>query len=225
MSSLGRVLQVGEPLAQPSDGLHGLVDRQRRLRDPDEPVGVANLERGHGIGRVDDLDVVGRLAERALDLLVALVADQQDVVVLGREPHGLLVHLRDQRAGGVDRLQRPRRGRGVHGRARRRARRTRRARPRAPRRSRPRRSRPARRASRRRACCGRSPCARTRARRSARAPSRRRRPRGRRRRSTREERPGARACRWRTWRWSPGESSSGARRTSRSLPSGRRIGT
>ena len=66
------------------------------------------------VGRVDDLDVVGRLAVRALDLLVALVADQQDVVVLGREPHGLLVHLGDQRAGRVDRLQRPRRRRRVH---------------------------------------------------------------------------------------------------------------
>ena len=57
--------------------------------------------------------LVGRLARGADDLLVALVADQQDVVVLGGEPAGLIVHLGDQRAGGVDRAQvaflRPRR--------------------------------------------------------------------------------------------------------------------
>ena len=50
-------------------------------------------------------DVVGRLARGADDLLVALVADQQDVEVLGGEPRGLVVHLGDQRAGRVDRAQ------------------------------------------------------------------------------------------------------------------------
>ena len=58
--------------------------------------------------RVDHLDVLGGLALRALDLLVPVVADEQDVVVLGREPHGLLVHLGHQGARRVDRLQRPR---------------------------------------------------------------------------------------------------------------------
>ena len=48
---------------------------------------------------------LGRLAGGALDLLVALVADQQDVVVVGGEALRLVVHLGDQRAGGVDRLQ------------------------------------------------------------------------------------------------------------------------
>ena len=57
---------------------------------------------------VDELDVLGRLARGALDLLVARVADQQDVVVLAGEPLRLLVHLGDQRAGGVDRAQLPR---------------------------------------------------------------------------------------------------------------------
>ena len=45
------------------------------------------------------------LAGGADDLLVALVADQQDVVVLGGEPPGLVVHLGDQGAGRVDRAQ------------------------------------------------------------------------------------------------------------------------
>ena len=47
----------------------------------------------------------GRLAGRTDDLLVPLVADQQDVVVLGGEPLRLLVHLGHQRAGRVDRLE------------------------------------------------------------------------------------------------------------------------
>ena len=45
------------------------------------------------------------LAGGADNLLVALVPDQQDVVVLGREALGLAVHLGDQRAGGVDDVQ------------------------------------------------------------------------------------------------------------------------
>src|SRR6266542_2350752 len=39
---------------------------------------------------------------------VTLVTDQQDVVVGGSEPLGLLVHLGDERAGRVDRLELPR---------------------------------------------------------------------------------------------------------------------
>jgi len=48
------------------------------------------------------VDVLGRLPSGPDDLLVPLVADQQDVVVVGREPARLVVHLGDQRAGGVD---------------------------------------------------------------------------------------------------------------------------
>ena len=57
------------------------------------------------VGRVHDRDVLGRLAGGALDLFVALVADQQDLEVVAREAHGLAVHLRHERAGRVDRLQ------------------------------------------------------------------------------------------------------------------------
>ena len=58
------------------------------------------------VGRaLDELDVLGRLARGALDLLVAGVADQQDVVVVAGEPLRLVVHLRHQRAGRVDRLE------------------------------------------------------------------------------------------------------------------------
>ncbi len=46
-----------------------------------------------------------RLAGGALDLLVAAVADEQDVVVLAGEPLDLAVHLGDERAGRVDGLK------------------------------------------------------------------------------------------------------------------------
>ena len=70
----------------------------------------------HRVGAVDQLHVVGRLTRGALDLFVTLVADQQDVVVVAGEPLGLLVHLGDQRAGGVDGVQAALRRGLVHGR-------------------------------------------------------------------------------------------------------------
>ena len=48
------------------------------------------------------------------DLLVALVADQQDVVVVVGEPPRLVVHLGHERAGRVDGAQAARRGLLVH---------------------------------------------------------------------------------------------------------------
>ncbi len=69
---------------------------------------------GDVVGGLHELDVLGGLAGGALDLLVPLVADQQDVVVLVGEPPGLVVHLGDERAGGVDGLQRPLLGLPVH---------------------------------------------------------------------------------------------------------------
>jgi hypothetical protein len=58
--------------------------------------------------------VVGGLPGGADDLLVALVADQQDVEVGAGEALGFVVHLGDQRAGGVDGLQVALGGRRVH---------------------------------------------------------------------------------------------------------------
>ncbi len=138
--------------------------------------------------------MVGRLAHRALHLLVAGVADQHDRVALGGELLRLDVHLGHERAGGVDRLELARAGVGVHARARRRGRRRRRSRPRAPRSPARRRSRRARAAARPRACCARSPCARRPAARTARGRAPRSGRRGRRPRSSRGGRRAA-ACR------------------------------
>ena len=51
--------------------------------------------------------MLGRLAGGALDLFVALVADEEDLEVVAREAHRLAVHLGDERAGRVDGLQSP----------------------------------------------------------------------------------------------------------------------
>ena len=110
----GRVLQFGETFAQPLHGLHGLVDRQRGLRQPDHLVLVADGDVVDRARAVDELHVVGRLAGGADDLFVAFVTDQQDVVVVAGEPLGLVVHLGDQRAGRVDHLQAALGGRLVH---------------------------------------------------------------------------------------------------------------
>ena len=188
----GRVLQPREPLAQPAHRLHGLVDRERGLGQPDHVLRVADGDAVDAVRALDERDVGRRLAGRALDLLVPRVADQQDVVVVRREPDGLLVDLGDQRAGGVDGPQVAARRRPRARRARRRARRRSPPRPRAPRRSRRRRSLRAARACSRRACCGRSAYGRRPARRAVRGPSRRRRRPGPPRRSTRAAQPGAR---------------------------------
>src|SRR5699024_3012686 len=54
---------------------------------------------------VDHLHVRGSLTGRALDLLVTVVTDQQDVVVVAGETLGLVVHLGHQRAGRIDGAQ------------------------------------------------------------------------------------------------------------------------
>ncbi|CAM5319444.1 hypothetical protein SVIOM342S_01019 [Streptomyces violaceorubidus] len=85
------------------DGLHRLVDGECGLGEPDHLRRVRGRSTLATSARsVDELDVVGGLAGGADDLLVALVADQQDVVVVVREADGFLVDLGDERAGGVD---------------------------------------------------------------------------------------------------------------------------
>ena len=114
MSSLGGSCSLGNRCRSRCDDLHGLVDRQRGLRQPDHLVLVADRHVVHRIDPVDQLHVLGRLPGGTDDLLVALVADQQDVVVVTGEPPGLVVHLGNQRAGGVDGVQVPLGGLDVH---------------------------------------------------------------------------------------------------------------
>ncbi len=144
-----------------------------------------NSSRSDVLDGLDEDDRLRRLAHRADDLLVALVADQDDRVAGGGVAPRLHVHLGDERARRVDRAQLPRGGVRVHRRrdaVRREDDRLALRAPRSPRRRRPRRA-PRDRA--RRAGCGRSACGRRPAARTARVPSRPSRPRARPRRSSR----------------------------------------
>ena len=94
-----------EATLQHVDDLCGLVDRQRRLRDVRNRSVGRQVER---LGLLDGLDEhgrVGRFAHGADHLLVPGMADQHDAVPLGRIAPRLHVHLRHERAGGVDRVQ------------------------------------------------------------------------------------------------------------------------
>ena len=123
-----------------------------------DAIGVGPARGVHVLLGLDEHEVVRRLAHRALDLLVALVADQDDRVALRGELLRLHVHLGHERAGGVDGREAARPGVRVHRSERPRGPRRPPSRPRAPRSPPPRRRRRARGAAPRRACCARSPC-------------------------------------------------------------------
>ena len=80
----------------------GLVDGQRRLRDVGQLRVGREVERFRLLHGLDEDCRVGRLAHGADDLLVALVADEDDRVALVGVASCLHVHLRDERAHGVD---------------------------------------------------------------------------------------------------------------------------
>ena len=97
-----RTYQQRELLPQPGDGLQGLVDAERGLRQPDEGLVGGEFEVVDVVGSLDEGGALWRLPHGALHLLVTGVPDQEDVGVLGGEPLGLAMHLRHERAGGVD---------------------------------------------------------------------------------------------------------------------------
>ena len=96
------------------DDLARLVDRERRLRDVRDLRVSRQVESIRVGDRLDEDRRVRRLARRAHDLLVPLVADQQDGVPVGRVAARLDVNLRHERARGVDRVQPARLGVAVH---------------------------------------------------------------------------------------------------------------
>ena len=114
-SDLGRG-DPGELLAQAGDDPGRLVNRERGLGDEGDVVGIVELERVDVLDRLDQDDVLRGLAGRPLDLLMALVPDQDDRVALLGELARLDVDLGHQRAGGVDRAQAARRRVRVHAR-------------------------------------------------------------------------------------------------------------
>ena len=163
---------VRETPAERGDDLAGLVHGERRLGHVGELCVRREVERlGFG-DRLHEHGRVRRLAHRADDLLVALVADEDDRVPLVRVAPRLDVHLGHERADRVDDVVAEPGGvledrrRHAVGRV---ARPSRPPGPRSPRRRRSPRVPPG---LGRRGCCGRSACARRPARRSARARAR-----------------------------------------------------
>jgi hypothetical protein len=104
MSSLCGPGDVRKPLLQHRDNLGGVVDRQRRLRYESEVVGIL---RRKGLGVFVGLDQRHRadrqLPERADHFRMVGMPDQQDFAATLEMDRGLAVHLRDQRAGRVQR--------------------------------------------------------------------------------------------------------------------------
>ena len=101
----GRIHQQGKLCPQPVDGLQRFIDTEGGLAQPGHTGRISQFEVGDLVGRFHHCDVVRRLARGAFDLFMTRVPDEQNVQSLAGESLGLLVHLRDQRAGGVDHLE------------------------------------------------------------------------------------------------------------------------
>lgn len=100
-----RVLDGRVLLTQQPHRLHRLVDTERGLRQPDQVVGVRDVERGD-VGRSVHQDRALRsVPHGALDLFVAGVTDEDDRALGLREACGFAMDLRHEGAGGVDGVQ------------------------------------------------------------------------------------------------------------------------
>ena len=88
----------------------GLVDGERRLGDVGELRVPRQIERLDLLHRLHENRRLGGLAHRPHDLLVALVTDEDHGVALVRVAARLDVHLRHERADGIDDVVRECRG-------------------------------------------------------------------------------------------------------------------
>ena len=102
-SAAGRRRPPKRP-ASASTVVRDVVERERRLRDDRDRLAL-RVERERVLGRLDHDRRLGPLAERPDHLDVVGVADERDqVAAVGVAPR-LRVHLRDERADGVDDAQ------------------------------------------------------------------------------------------------------------------------
>ncbi len=95
----------GKARLQRRDHVLGVVDRQRRLRDERDAFGIADGKRRDLMRFGNHVHDAGDLTERTLDLRVAEMADEHDVVSLLGVPAAFLVDLRHQRAGRIDNVE------------------------------------------------------------------------------------------------------------------------
>ena len=111
----GRVTDVFLPraddrrkaFAQRGKDLRGLVDGEGGLCHVRDALRIGYLDDARLFERLDEHDRTGRLARRADDLVVTGMPDKDHAVAgVGEAPH-LNVHLRHERARGVDRCQVP----------------------------------------------------------------------------------------------------------------------
>ncbi len=98
----GRVGDVGEFLSECGNHHVGVVNAQGCLGKIGDLVGIADDELFDVFWGLDQDHLVGGLTHGADDLIVALVADQDDRVSLASVADGLEVDLDHERAGGVD---------------------------------------------------------------------------------------------------------------------------
>ena len=104
MSSAPGRLSSAEALLERRDGRRDVVERERRLGDDGDGLALG-IELGGVLGRLDDEDLLRTLALRPDHLHVVGMADERDDVARVRIPARLGVHLRDERADGVDDTQ------------------------------------------------------------------------------------------------------------------------
>ena len=107
-------MDIGKAALERGDDLGRFLHRERRLGDVGELGPTREGQRLDVGDRLDQCDRLRRFAHRPDHLLVAGVADQDDPVALGGKAARLGVHLRNERAGGVDRQQSELRAARVH---------------------------------------------------------------------------------------------------------------
>src|SRR4029077_15665932 len=100
-----RTDDLRKALAQARQDRAGFIDRERRLRDVGDALGIVDLELVDVPLALHEHDPLGRLAHRAFALLVAVVTDEHDRVAVLGEAHRLAMDLRDEWTGRVDRVQ------------------------------------------------------------------------------------------------------------------------
>ena len=103
---LARPGNIGKARLQRGDHAFGFIDRQSRLGAIGKIALVGDDEGIDAVGILKQDDGARRqLPHRTVDLGVAAMADEYDLPALGIMPLSLAMHLADQRAGGVERVQ------------------------------------------------------------------------------------------------------------------------